>query len=205
MSANESNRHVADKVFMAPHLGLKITPRFSLSKATALILCILLGGLLAFRGVAGHRSHHIEPAIAGPPGFQVNTHEALAVLSLRAPEFHELVARNVRQIRPGSRTKFNVVQRVADISEHEVNSPSEWYAAVLVHEAFHGELYLDHWWRRLMPISNKPKSWKGQEAEVACLNYQADALLALGYDPLIAERVRQAWEGNAYWLASLGE
>lgn len=141
-----------------------------------------------------------KPEIKGPPDFIENTENALKVILEFSDEYYQSVASNIKIIKPGRRSQINVYTKAVSISSHDIEAPPAWYAAILVHEAMHGKLYKDARWRNKIPFLGRGTPWSGRQAEIECLDRQADALIAFGYNYMIAERIRHTWKKNEYWI-----
>ena len=127
--------------------------------------------------------------ILGDEAFVERTNQALALLRDVSPEHFELVETYVGLIEPGRRPSMAPFADppIMRICDGTTGASLEWFAGVLVHEAYHSKLFHGHLHRngflnsREYAVANGGHGvpfvvWGGEEAELKCLAAQLDFL-----------------------------
>jgi len=125
--------------------------------------------------------------ITGSASFRSRVGEALDLLAKKAPAFAKKVDTYLTEIRESDHSGVEVQTGVFHLGKNTVNNQdSYWLASVIVHDAYHAELY------------QKGQDYTGKTAEARCIEEQKDVLLAMGAPDSYQVHLNQVLESN-YW------
>ena len=145
---------------------------------------------------SGYTMHiHDGVVLLGSRSFIEDTRTALELLYQRDPGAHTFVTTSLDVIAEGriSRVYPGLPLNVMTESARSRAPGPMWYASNLAHEAYH--VYLHD-----RPAPDGP-SWRGLEAERACLTYQHAVASRLGADYALLHHIEHGLE-RRYWEVS---
>lgn len=155
----------------------------SRAKLAIAIISIVIAGtsvLLAVRLLSGpSRTLFDGIAIEGDAGFIERTRAALEILKTNHRDGYLVLTKQVLSIKQAERSGADVWNRSIQVADPTSTYSTTWYASSLVHDCRHISLYNDY--LAAYPGQTVPNEvYSGQDAELACMRLQIDALGRIG-------------------------
>ncbi|MFZ5754951.1 MAG: hypothetical protein ACOY3J_12020 [Bacillota bacterium] len=125
--------------------------------------------------------------VAGSSSFKSKINQSLALLHKKTPYYGAKVDKYLKEIRESNHSGVKVETGVFHLGKGTINNQDiVWLASVIVHDAYHVELY------------KKGKPYAGREAEAACIREQKKFLQAVDAPAHYFTYLDKVLESN-YW------